>query len=78
MVLALSADVGLPVFVVLFAGAGPIMGLYRLAYVEAVGVLRILLIGQLVNVLTSPATQRLLMTGRQRIVAISFSVAATR
>src|SRR5690606_31108736 len=50
--LLLSAGIGIPVFVVLFAAARPIMGLFGPAYLEASTVLRILLIGQLVNVLT--------------------------
>ncbi|MFO7545523.1 MAG: MATE family efflux transporter [Trueperaceae bacterium] len=74
--LLLSAGIGIPVFVVLFVAARPIMGLFGPAYLEASSVLRILLIGQLVNVLTGPATQRLLMTGRERIVAVSYGVAA--
>lgn len=74
--LLLSAAIGVPLFVVLFTGAGPVMRMFGPAYGDAAGVLRILLVGQLINVVTGPATQRLLMTDRQRTVAVSYAVAA--
>lgn len=66
----------LPVIALLMAWPGPILGVFGDEFRAADGALRILLLGQLVNVVTGPVGSILIMTGRERW-SFAYSAAAT-
>ena len=72
IILAMS----LPAVAVLMLWPGPILGVFGQEFRAADGALRILLIGQLVNVVTGPVGSILIMTGRERW-SFAYSAAAT-
>lgn len=65
----LSVAAGLAVGGVLFAAAGPVLALFGPGFEAAATPLRILVAGQLLNVLTGPTGVLLSMTGRERAYA---------
>jgi O-antigen/teichoic acid export membrane protein len=66
----LSVTAGLAVAGLLFASAGPVLALFGPGFEVAVVPLRILIVGQVLNVLTGPTGVLLSMTGRENALAV--------